>query len=512
MLVGAQPKAPGVYVREKEPSSRPIEGAGTAVAAFIGFAEMGEVNKPTPVTNWTQFRTQFGGFVPGRYLAQSVFGFFSNGGGKCYVVRLPDGDGNGAPPRPEPPRAELGGYQFVGVDGTADGVRVALTDYRTEPPATEEPPSDPVTGVRITITPRTGVDEVIDVPVPSGKSEGQEVRTKLAKHPLVRVETLTATEQPARGVATLTTPPLPVRVTSKAYTGGEDQPRAGLAGLNTIEDVTMVVVPDLMSAYEQGAIDEDAVRTVQEQMVAHCSEMGRMAILDTPPGKGPTEVKAWVQKVGYDSPFATMYWPWIEVGDPSGKGRVCLPPSGHVAGVWSRNDDTRGVHKAPANERVFGVLGLEAQLTRTEQGDLNELGLNCLREFPGMGTKIWGARTLSRKSEWRYVNVRRYFNYLQASILNGTQWVPFEPNDEQLWARIRRSVTAFLTTEWRRGALFGATADQAFFVKCDGENNTDETISLGNVICDIGVAPVKPAEFVIFQLQQLPSGVGVVAE
>jgi len=204
-----------------------------------------------------------------------------------------------------------------------------------------------------------------------------------------------------------------------------------------------------------------------------------------------------------------MYWPWIQVFDPTTGKNTAFPPSGHMAGVWSRNDDTRGVFKAPANEVILGAVGADSPVTRGEMDMLNPQGVNSIKAFPGRGIRVWGARTLSSDAEWRYVNVRRYFNYLEESILQGTQWAVFEPNDANLWGRIRRTITAFLVNEWRSGALFGATAQEAFFVKCDGENNTAETIDLGMVVVEIGVAPVKPAEFVIFRLSQFSGGTSI---
>jgi len=179
-----------------------------------------------------------------------------------------------------------------------------------------------------------------------------------------------------------------------------------------------------------------------------------------------------------------------------------MPPSGHMAGVWARSDGERGVHKAPANEVVRGVLGLGLSLTSPEQGVLNPVGVNCIRSFPGRGIRVWGARTLSSDASWRYLNVRRLFNYVEKSIFNGTQWVVFEPNNMDLWERVKRDIKAFLTRVYMDGALFGATADQAFFVKCDAENNPQATRDAGQLIVDIGIAPVKPAEFVIFRIGQ----------
>lgn len=195
----------------------------------------------------------------------------------------------------------------------------------------------------------------------------------------------------------------------------------------------------------------------------------------------------------------------INVADPTPNApatTISVPPSGHIAGVWARNDSERGVHKAPANEVIRGVISLPITLTNSEQSVLNPNGVNCLRVFAGRGIRIWGARTLSSDASWRYLNVRRLFNYVEKSIERGTQWAVFEPNDQMLWSKMRRDINSFLKNVWREGALFGATPEQAFFVKCDEENNPQETRDVGQLIIDIGIAPVKPAEFVIFRIGQ----------
>jgi Bacteriophage tail sheath protein len=192
--------------------------------------------------------------------------------------------------------------------------------------------------------------------------------------------------------------------------------------------------------------------------------------------------------------------------DPLSKSPMMIPPSGHVAGIWARTDSTRGVHKAPANEVVLGANGLAFQVTGEEQGGLNQVGINCIRSFPGRGIRVWGARTLSSDPEWRYLNVRRLFNYVSESIMNGTQWAVFEPNDQRLWTQLKISTSNFLTRVWRDGALFGSTPDQAFYVKCDAETNPPDVVEAGQVIVEVGIAPVKPAEFVIFRISQFTGG------
>jgi phage tail sheath protein FI len=177
-----------------------------------------------------------------------------------------------------------------------------------------------------------------------------------------------------------------------------------------------------------------------------------------------------------------------------------------MCGVYARVDSERGVHKAPANEIVRGALGLKYNITKGEQDILNPKGINCIRAFPNRGIRVWGARTISSDASWRYINVRRLFNMVEQSIELGTQWAVFEPNDHKLWKRITRDISAFLMRLWRQGALFGKTPEEAFYVKCDEETNPPEVIDAGQLICEIGMCPVKPAEFVIFRIGQMPSG------
>jgi phage tail sheath protein FI len=299
----------------------------------------------------------------------------------------------------------------------------------------------------------------------------------------------------------------PVRLSPEDYVG-DSADRTGFGGLEAVDTVTMLAVPDLMAVYQQGVIDLEGVQAVQQAMIAHCELMGdRVAILDAPPGLNAQQVREWrVDKAGYDSKYATLYWPWIKVFDPITSQGKLVPPGGHIAGIWARNDDTRGVHKAPANEVIRGALSLELQITKGEHDQLNPTGVNCIRAFPGRGIRVWGARTLSSDPAWRYLNVRRLFNYVEESILEGTQWVVFEPNDLNLWQRVKRTLNAFLVRVWRDGALFGATPGEAFYVKCDAETNPPEVVDAGQLVVEIGIAPVKPAEFVVFRIAQFSGG------
>ncbi|MEU9319768.1 phage tail sheath family protein [Streptomyces sp. NPDC048295] len=502
---------PGVYVEEVQSGARPIEGVGTAVAAFVGFAESGPFHQPTLVTNWDQYVQTFGTFTADTYLTPAVYGYFANGGGAAYIVRIggPAQDsaqqsvsGSAAP-------AALGGFQVSARPGASADLSVEVTDTEGE-----NPPED---RFRLLVRQAGKVVETYDVS--SRKNVKGYLVTQARQSKLIEVTeqpgaTQTRPENQSLSLAPAATPGTGVARVDPAEYVGDAAARTGFAGLEAIDEITMVAVPDLMSAYQRGDIDAEGVKAVQLAVISHCEQMGdRVAVLDTPPGMNAQRVRTWRNDdAGYDSRYATVYYPWLKVFDPATGQNALVPPSGHVAGVWARSDGERGVHKAPANEVIRGALDLEIRLSKGEQDLLNPIGVNCVRAFPGRGIRIWGARTLSSDPAWRYLNVRRLFNYLEESILLGTQWVVFEPNDDRLWSSIRRNVTAFLTEEWRRGALFGRTAEEAFYVKCDRDNNPQESIDLGQVVCEIGVAPVKPAEFVIFRLAQFSDSTSLVNE
>jgi hypothetical protein len=291
--------------------------------------------------------------------------------------------------------------------------------------------------------------------------------------------------------------------------------RTGVRGLFEIDEITMVACPDIMRAYQAGLMNLDQVHGIMELMVSMCegsasgdvpNPPNRMVILDPPPDSiKPQEVVEWLQTFNRRSMFAALYYPWIKVPNPRNAGRpILVPPCGHMMGIWGRTDETRGVYKAPANEVPKGVIGLGYDTNFREQELLNPLGINCIRNFPNRGIRVWGARTLVEpdKTEWRYISVRRLISYIEKSIELGTQWAVFEPNDEDLWARVRRTVSNFLERIWREGALFGATPAQAFYVKCDAELNPPETMILGRLYVEVGVCPVRPAEFVIIRISQ----------
>ncbi|HYO43130.1 MAG TPA: phage tail sheath family protein [Candidatus Limnocylindrales bacterium] len=491
--------SPGVYVEEVEAGSRPIEGVGTAVAAFVGLAARGPANTPTLVTNWNQFTGTFGDFVEGSYLAHAVYGYFLNGGGAAYVVRV---GADGVMPTASaelPSAAEKGkpAFRVAALESGPSGNAISVD---------VEAAGDGADGNFKLVIKQGGklVETFDNVSVAKGKTNVATV-VKAQSKTITIEETGGALAVPGPGSVSLAGggASVPARVSPSDYVGNSSD-RTGFAGLEAVDEVTMLSVPDLVAVYEQGIIDLEGLQAVQLAMIAHCELMGdRVAILDAPPGLNAQQVKEWrVDKAGYDSKYATLYWPWIKIFDPLSGQAKFVPPSGHMAGIWARNDDTRGVHKAPANEVVRGAITLELNITKAEHDQLNPNGINCIRAFPGRGIRVWGARTISSDPSWRYLNVRRLFNYIEESIFEGTQWVVFEPNDIRLWGRVKRTVNAFLLRVWRDGALFGATPDQAFFVVCDESNNPPEVRDAGQLIVDIGIAPVKPAEFVVFRIAQ----------
>jgi phage tail sheath protein FI len=226
----------------------------------------------------------------------------------------------------------------------------------------------------------------------------------------------------------------------------------------------------------------------------------RIAVIDSGNDHSISTVRE--QRSRYDSTHAALYYPWVNVLDPITREEIKLPPSGFVAGIYARNDINRAVWKAPANEVVNLALGFEVMLNKAQQDVLNPEGINCFRFFEGRGMLLWGARTMTSDSEWKYVNLRRYFAYLERSIDKGTQWAVFEPNGPALWANVRRTIEDFLLNEWMMGALLGDKPERAYFVKCDRTTMTQNDLDNGRLICLIGVAPVRPAEFVIFRIGQ----------
>lgn len=553
--------SPGVYMEEVDRGPKPIEGVGTAMAAFVGFTEKAEwtrevdgemvtenlLNKPQLVTNWPQYVQKFGGFVQGTYLAHAVYGYFHNGGSRCYVLSVKtigkaEAPILGADGKPH----LLVRSKSAGYDGLRYRVKIDVPELPAVKAAAPKPKGKDGKDIEDPAGAAPGGAPVVEESTPrpftvtverQGNTGGWFAKEVLADVTLVEVlqdngakrvqvayknnrgpeyidlnvtdtQATLARVMPVSQEQTLGLEQRQLLPATSSQFKGDSADRTGVGALEALDDVTMLVLPDLMTVPPGQKLDLDMVKAVQTGMIVHCERMGdRVAILDSPPNATPQEIKEWrMNTAGYDSSYAALYYPWIQVDDPILNKPVYVPPSGHVAGVWARSDNTRGVHKAPANEVVMGATGLAYGMTKGEQDTLNPNGVNCIRAFPGRGIRIWGARTLSSNPSWRYINVRRLFNYVEKSIERGTQWVVFEPNDMMLWARVRRDINSFLSTVWSEGALFGASPNQAFFVSCDEALNPAESRDLGRLIIEIGMSPVKPAEFVIFRISQWAGG------
>ena len=280
--------------------------------------------------------------------------------------------------------------------------------------------------------------------------------------------------------------------------------RTGLRALESIEDISIVAAPGSTAGYETGPVRQTDANAIIGHLINHAQQMRyRIAVVDSGDAQSIANVRALRGRL--DSSYAALYYPWVTVLDPVTRQEINLPPSGFVAGIYARNDIQRAVYKAPANEVVNLALGFETKLNKAQQEVLNPEGVNCFRFFEGRGNRLWGARTASSDPEWKYVNLRRYFAYLERSIDKGTQWAVFEPNGEALWANVRRTIEDFLLNEWQSGALLGDKPEKAFFVKCDRSTMTQNDLDNGRLICLIGVAPLRPAEFVIFRIGQWTS-------
>jgi uncharacterized protein len=542
--------SPGVYVEEIDTGPKPIQGVSTSTAVFVGITEKAQMvervdgelttrdllNTPSLVTNWTQYSERFGGFVDGAYLPQSIYGFFQNGGARCYVLSIktmPKAQVALLNTQGKPQlivNSKQAGYEGlrlrVGVEPTEvpkpTKAAAKSKDGESETPAAEaagDITSFTVTVERETPSGRWRTEETLKDVTLVETSKESAVKAKVAfkdnkKSKLIDImvpENVTLDKLwPRQQQQSLQIEPGLLQAASPEDFRGDASQRSGIDGLEAIDDISIVCVPDLMAPTQDNGLDLDMIKNVQGMIIAHCEHMGdRVAILDAPPDMTPQDIYDWrMDTAGFDSSYAALYYPWIEVQDPVTRRPALVPPSGYIAGVWARSDTTRGVHKAPANEVIQGCTGMAYNVTKGEQDILNPVGVNCIRTLPGMGIRIWGARTLSSNASWRYINVRRLFNYVEKAIERGTMWVVFEPNNHRLWGQVNRDVTAFLSNVWRSGALFGSTPEQAFFVKCDEELNPPAVRDQGQLIIEIGLAPVKPAEFVIFRISQWAGGAG----
>ena len=506
---------PGVYIEEIERGPRPIEGVPTSTAAFLGETERGAI-KPRMVTSYKEYQRWFGGtFGDAKFMPYAANGFFENGGKRLYVCRIVGENATAAeaPFGPFTVRAAgpgaWGRLVWARIDDSTTtrpdagggaqpvGFRLRLAFWSNPGPGFA--PFDPFAEPQRLPRPAL-VEEFDDLVTDAGSPDFHEkrMRDSSALAVLALVPPAPADSRPANGSTALGTAGAddPAPIDAADYRGElvPGAPRAEPQGLAALEldsfrEVSLVYAP---------AVGGDIARAV----IGHCERLRfRFAVVDVDKGVGNAtalDPRTTLQ----ESQYAAFYYPWIAMSDPQTGARKTVPPGGHVLGVYARTDVERGVFKAPANETLRGALELEFDINDATQSVLNPRGVNAIRQFPGRGIRVWGARTMSSNGLWKYVSVRRLFIFLERSIYEGTQWVVFEPNDVTLWDRVTDTLRLFLRNQWRQGALFGRTEEQAFFVTCDESTMTQDDILNGRLICEIGIAPVRPAEFVVFRIFQ----------
>jgi phage tail sheath protein FI len=548
--------APGVFVEETSFRSKSIEGVSTSTTAFAGPTRSGPVGEiPELITSFAEFERVYGGLTDlgitptTNFIAHSVMAYFNEGGARLYVsrvagastaaastdisvgetsrfvARFPGASGNGSVVIAIQGAATSIAGAAAAINGTV--IRVGANAFVKRAGAWRD--SADAAKVFVAADETTGMEQ-ITLRVVTSDTDGHSteydglgldpahkryIGTILAKNPATRADQLAnqfgfdvASTVTAFELLTAVAPDVGSTVKTVALTGGTDVAptlndyKAALAIIEGIEDVSIVASP----GYTEFAATADGVAL---ELIAHAEKRRsyRIAVLDVPSKQIVGGAKAYKGKI--DSKYAALYYPWVVAPNPdfnpqnpNTPAELTLPPSGFIAGIYARSDIERGVWKAPANEVVRSALRFERLVTTGEQEVLNPLGVNCLRYFAGRGHRVWGARTTSSDPEWKYVNVRRYFLYLEHSIDRGTQWSVFEPNGERLWANVRDTVTGFLYNEWVSGALLGDKPEQAFFVKCDRSTMTQNDLDNGRLICLVGVAAIKPAEFVVFRIGQ----------
>lgn len=488
---------PGVHVQETTPAPGPIQGASTSVAAFVGVTQSGpDVGTVNGVTSYRAFIDLFKnepdnslGF---QYLACGVYGFFNNGGARCYVTRVSPGEGSDGDSSPPASSRELSQWRKDVVDEVTSWLQ------GHDAPAPTNAQKKEFSDLLATL----GADT-------PGQLES-ELRTWLQA-----LNWKQAAKNIAKLVDDVLLPGLIKlllglqEALDKVFESAEASAEAAALSSSSIISALELLEPydDISMVAAPGLTEEDQ----WSALVSHCAKNAKncFAILDAPKGAGWENDPPVPKQVLQNPDYAAIYYPWIKIANPGGGEDLTVPPSGHVAGVYARVDTERGVFKAPANESIYGALDLPVYISDKQQKGLNDgksqnpdngINVNCIRRLNG-GILIWGARTVQDESErFKYVSTRRTFNYIRQSLENGTQWAVFEPNTQALWGQITRNTTSFLTKLWQEGGLFGSTAAEAFYVKCDADTNPESVRNAGQVVTEVGVAITKPAEFVVFHL------------
>lgn len=500
--------APGVYVEEIPNGPRTIEGVPTSTAAFVGETQRGPLT-PQRIGSVREFRERFGGrWRDDAFLPEAVDGFFANGGAQLVVCRVAGAQSatasrtlGGLTVRAVGPGAwghrvwvRIGPASRMPAVGDAPAFRLDVAYWSERPPSFE--PFDPFDDANAAVLPRPERMERHDDLSPA--AHGRVGATS-------RLVVLVATDDTAAVPPTDdggwleggADDPLGVRATD--FLGEPTERRGEPQGLAALRDDAWRDVALVHAPWPATDADE-----VARAVIAHAEAMRfRFAIVDAPP-RLAADPAADPRRAIADSRQAALYAPWLCLAEPVAAGGIgrTVPPGGYVAGVMARVDRERGVQRAPAQEAMYGVAGLEQAFDPAAQERLNLLGVNLLRRLPDGSIRIWGARTLSSDPAWRYVPLRRLLIYLEHSIESGLPWAVFEPNDETLWKRVRAAVGLFLRAEWRSGALVGSTEREAFFVACDRSTMTQDDLANGRLVCEVGVAPLRPAEFLILRIGQ----------
>lgn len=555
--------SPGVYVEEYDSAPRGMEGVGTSTAGFVGLAQRGPaVGAPELVTNYAGFIRRYGGYLSEfefgeyRYLAGAVEQFFQNGGTRCYVARVVPSDARAAVYEganlsvqaanegkwgnrivlnfAEVTKKKMqllekksenvylakatAGFEegsLVKAEGEYNRIqRIFGNEVTFENPFTADVTDNALVPEKLVwlseleIQVSCGEDTEIFGELSLHITSEHYINTKLQESALVKLKA-----KPVSGTGSPVELLLGEGVSSVSLAGGADGTKENVTAASFIgEDNGPGKRTGIQSFLENNVVSIMAVPgitmpDVMVSLIAHCENtQSRFAVLDMP--RDISDTRKLLEYRGLvDSTYAAMYHPWIQSLDRSNKKPGYFPPSGAVMGVYSRTDISRGVHKAPANETV-SCTGLNIGFTKGEQDILNPEGVNLIRALPGQGIRIWGARTASSNASFKYVNIRRLFIFVEESIRANTGWVVFEPNDETLWNRVRISVNGFLNTMFRNGMFAGATPEESYFVDIGTSTMTQDDIQNGRLICNIGIAPSRPAEFVIFRITQHTSEAG----
>jgi len=520
---------PGVYVQEVSSGVRPIEGVSTSTAAFIGVADKGPVPQilssgqrriqPVMVTSFNDYVRQFGGFRQDSFLTYAVRSFYDNGGRRLYIVRVIPADATtaSASSSSSPLMVEAanvgkwGENIWFAVQDSSDGDQNHFNLVVGYGATVDEAKANIVeTFASVTFRSTNSTDRIPDNDVSIQVNSRSEY---------IRI-TNTLTAPPTTTNLTQLSPGSDGTTTSVSFTGLEPQ-GTGLYALDKITDVNLIAIPGAGDAKTISAGMGYCKNKRQLQDCFFIGDVGLIADVRTARtvGTQPSVVRvidartfalngdanSALDKAPGD--FGAIYYPWVLAADPIGVGRnprILLPPSGFMAGIYARTDNSRGVFKAPAgtDAGVSGALATATMVGDLEQDTLNPVGVNVIRTVPGSGIVVWGTRTIGSNAEWRYIPVRRMAIFLRVSIYYGIQWAVFEPNDEPLWASLRLNIRSFMLTQFRAGAFQGRTPDEAFFVKCDSTTTTQQDIDLGIVNILVGFAPLKPAEFIVLKLSQ----------